>query len=130
MLLMTELSRCNGDDKNVKTLPEILAKYRNLIELEFRQKHQVSEYTDELGISPNYLNVLAKKHLGLSALQLINSRILLEIKRQLLENEKTVSEIAFGVGFDELSYFSRFFRRMEGISPVEFRERMNKMYQR
>lgn len=130
LLLMTELSRCCGDDKNVKTLPEILAKYRNLIELEFRQKHQVSEYADELGISPNYLNVLAKKHLGLSALQLINSRILLEIKRQLLENEKTVSEIAFGVGFDELSYFSRFFRRMEGISPVEFRERMNKMYQR
>ena len=63
-------------------------------------------------------------------MQLINSRILLEIKRQLLENEKTVSEIAFSVGFDELSYFSRFFRRMEGISPVEFRERMNKMYQR
>ncbi len=61
---------------------------------------------------------------------MIDSRIVLEIKRLLMENEKTISEIAYSLGFFELSYFSRFFRRFEGMSPVEFRERMNEMYQR
>jgi len=48
----------------------------------------------------------------------------LEIKRLLMENEKTKSEIACSLGFYELSYFSRFFRRQEGVSPAEFRERV------
>ena len=56
--------------------------------------------------------------------QKIDSRIVLEIKRLLMENEKTISEIAYSLGFYELSYFSRSFRRMEGVSPAEFRERV------
>lgn len=129
-LLMTELSRCSSDSRDVQQLPEPLIQYRQLIERYFREKHQVADYANELGISPNYLNVLCRKHLGLSALRMIDSRIVLEIKRLLMENEKTISEIAYGLGFYELSYFSRFFRRFEGMSPIEFRERMNEMYQR
>ena len=41
-----------------------------------------------------------------------------------MENKKTISQIAYGLGFYELSYFSRFFRRMEGVSSAEFRERV------
>lgn len=82
----------------------------------------MAEYASLLGITPNYLNVLCRKHLGLSALRMIDSRIVLEIKRLLMENEKTKSEIAYSLGFYELSYFSRFFRRMEGVSPAERRE--------
>jgi len=61
---------------------------------------------------------------------MIDSRIALEIKRLLMGNEMTISEIAYSLGFYELSYFSRFFRRLEGMSPIEFRERIDKKYQR
>lgn len=123
-LLLTELSRSSGATRDVQPLPEVLTQFRQLIERHFREKHQVAEYASQLGISPNYLNVLCRKHLGLSALRMIDSRIVLEIKRLLMENEKTISQIAYGLGFYELSYFSRFFRRMEGVSPAEFRERV------
>ena len=129
-LLMTELHRCNENVRKQLSLPEILTNYHQLIECHFRKKHQVAEYAKMLGISPNYLNVLSRKHLGQSALHMISSRIVLKIKRLLMENEKTVSELAYSVGFYELSYFSRFFHRMEGVSPQEFRERMNEMYQK
>ena len=121
-LLLTELIQSSGATRDVQPLPEVLTQYRQLIERHFREKHQVAEYASQLGISPNYLNVLCRKHLGLSALRMIDSRIVLEIKRLLMENEKTISQIAYSLGFYELSYFSRFFRRMEGVSPAEFRE--------
>ena len=121
-LFMTELSRCTGAWHNEQPLPEVLTQYRQLIERHFSEKHQVAEYASQLGLSPNYLNVLCRKHLGLSALRMIDRRIVLEIKRLLMENEKTISQIAYSLGFYELSYLSRFFRRMEGVSPAEFRE--------
>lgn len=118
-LLLTELIRLSGASREVQSFPEVLTQYRQLIERHFREKHQVAEYAKQLGISPNYLSVLCRKHLGLSALRMIDSRIVFEIKRLLMDNEKAISQIAYGLGFYDLSYFSRFFRRMEGVSPAE-----------
>lgn len=101
-----------------------------LVEKRYKATRQVQEYAEQLGVSPNYLNVLVRKHWGKSALSLINERVILEIKRKLLRTEKGISEIAYELGFDELSYFSRFFKRHTGMTPVAFREKMNEMYQR
>jgi len=70
-LLLTELSRSSGATRDVQPLPEVLTQYLQLIECHFSEKHQVAEYASQLGISPNYLNVLCRKHLGLSALRMI-----------------------------------------------------------
>ncbi len=61
---------------------------------------------------------------------MINERVTLEMKRLLLRTDYDISEIAYKLGFNELSYFSRFFRRNTGMSPHEFRTAMNKMYQK
>ena len=92
-------------------------------------KRQVQHYAAQLSVSPNYLNILTRKHLGKTALDLINERVLLEVKRLLLRTDLAISEIAWQSGFNELSYFSRFFKRHTGMTPVQFREAMNKMYQ-
>ena len=55
---------------------------------------------------------------------------MLEIKRLLLRTDYDISEIAYKLGFNELSYFSRFFKRNTGMTPIEFRQSMNEMYQR
>lgn len=111
-------------------VPEVLLRFRRLIEERFQECRQVKDYASLLGITPNYLNVQTQKYWGDSALSFINKRIILEIKRRLLGSDADVSEIAYTLGFNELSYFSRFFKRNVGLTPNAFRRQMNEMYQK
>ncbi|MFO7288350.1 MAG: helix-turn-helix domain-containing protein, partial [Gammaproteobacteria bacterium] len=56
-------------------------------------------------------------------IKLVHHRVLLEAKRQLLYTTKPVSEIAYGLGFDDPAYFTRFFSRRTGMSPRAYRAR-------
>ncbi len=126
--LMQELVRLSEGEKSSDAIPATVLKYRKLVNEHFAQWQQVQDYATELGVTPNYLNILVKKHLGTSALQLIHSRILLEVKRLLFSTDLDVSEIAYRVGFNEMSYFTRFFKRLTGMTPSVFKTKMNKMY--
>lgn len=128
--LLLDLERIGLDKRRYTALPDLLLKYGMLVEKQYTATRLVQKYAGQLGVSANYLNVLVRKYLGKSALNLINERVILEIKRRLLRTEKGVSEIAYDLGFDELSYFSRFFKRHTGMTPIAFREKMNEMYQR
>lgn len=128
--LLLELERISCPLSNPSVVPDVLCKYQELIDADFKQDRQVGSYAAKLGISPNYLNVLARKHLGRSALELINERVVLEAKRMLMETQYDVSEVAFKLGFNDLSYFSRFFKQHTGSTPLDFRTSMNEMYQR
>lgn len=128
--LLLELERMSIPAPNTSVTPDILRKYKDLIDKDFIKERQVHSYAERLGISPNYLNVLARKHFGKSALEMINERVILEVKRMLIRTEYDISEIAYKLGFNELSYFSRFFKRHTGMTPLGFRMSMNEMYQR
>ena len=128
--LLLELERISLLSNAFPAIPNLLQEYKELIEHEFINDRQVRNYAKRLGVSSNYLNVLTQKHLGKSALEMINERVTLEMKRLLLRTDYDISEIAYKLGFNELSYFSRFFRRNTGMSPHEFRTAMNKMYQK
>jgi AraC family transcriptional activator of pobA len=54
-------------------------------------------------------------------LQLINQRLLLEAKRNLVYTTLTVYQVADSLGFSEPAYFSRFFKRATGLTPKAFR---------
>ena len=101
-----------------------LLKYHNLVDLYFKEHKTVAFYADQLHISANYLNILCKKHLQVSAMYLIQNRITLEAKRLLLASEMTVKEIAFELGFSDLAYFSNFFKAQTGVSPRSFRSQL------
>ena len=128
--LLLELERISLSSQNASVVPQLLLDYNDLIEHDFISNRQVRSYAIRLGISSNYLNVLTQRYFGKSALEMINERVTLEIKRLLLRTDYDISEIAYKLGFNELSYFSRFFRRNTGMSPHEFRTAMNKMYQK
>lgn len=128
--LLLELERIGGTDMAFPIASELLQKYKRLINSNFTKERQVQSYASQLGISPNYLNVLVKKYFGKSALEMINDRVVLEVKRLLSHTDYDISEIAYILGFNELSYFSRFFKRNTGMTPIEFRLSMNEMYQR
>ena len=109
----------------------ILAR-RFLQEIERHHHHWLTldPYAKELGVTANHLNDVMRKETGQAAGEHLRLRRLLDAKRQLLHSTLSISEIGYGLGFDDPSYFSRFFRRYEGVTPAEFRKQIREKYQK
>lgn len=99
-----------------------LARYNMLIDEFFKEQKYVSFYADQLHVTANYLNVLCKKHLKVSATSLIHLRVCTEAKRLLQSTTLSVKDISFELGFEDHAYFSNFFKNKTGMSPTTFRE--------
>uniref|UniRef100_UPI00333ED2D6 helix-turn-helix domain-containing protein n=1 Tax=Castellaniella defragrans TaxID=75697 RepID=UPI00333ED2D6 len=98
-----------------------LARFTQLIESHYRTQHKVGWYALRLGITAAHLNVITQALGGKSALQLIHERLLLEARRELIYTPRTISTISDSLGFSDPGYFTRFFKRVSGRSPKEFR---------
>lgn len=85
----------------------------------------VAYFADRLHRSPNYFGDLIKKETGISAQEYIHNRIVEEAKDRISDKDKSVNEIAFELGFKYPQHFSRFFKKMVGLSPNEFRAANN-----
>jgi AraC family transcriptional regulator, transcriptional activator of pobA len=100
----------------------LLRSFQELIEKHYRDIRLPKEYADLLYVTPNHLNALCQELLGQTAGDLIRGRMLLEAKRLLTNADMTVTEIAYDLNFGDNSYFNRFFKKSEGITPEEFRK--------
>ncbi|RPD41980.1 AraC family transcriptional regulator [Chitinophaga barathri] len=99
----------------------VLRNFRQLINKHYRRLRLPKEYAELMYITPNHLNALCQDLLGKTAGELIRERVLLEAKRMLTNEDLTVTQIATDLNFEDNSYFSRFFKKYEGITPEEFR---------
>lgn len=100
---------------------EHLQVFTRTLELRFREHLALEHYAARLGISTAHLNALCRRLCGQSALQMINQRLLLEAKRDLVYTAMTINQVSDSLGFSEPAYFSRFFKRGTGQSPKQFR---------
>ena len=100
----------------------ISQKFSQLVEKNFRELHSVSDYADLLNISPKSLSKQLTKRSGVSPLELIRERIILEAKRELHYTDKSVKEIAYDLGFEDPAYFNRFFKKAARITPSIFKK--------
>ena len=100
---------------------ERLFKLSSLIEENFQQHKPITFYADALNITPKHLNSLCRQYLHTTVADMQQARLLLESKRLLYFSSLSVKEIAYRLGFEDASYFVRFFRRMEGTTPMQFR---------
>ncbi len=100
----------------------IFRDFEKLIEQHYLTKRLPKEYANILCITPNYLNAICNQISGKSAGEIIRNRILLEAKRLLANSHQSISEIAFELQFEDNSYFTKFFKKYEGITPEKFRE--------
>ncbi|MBK6938533.1 MAG: AraC family transcriptional regulator [Chitinophagaceae bacterium] len=82
----------------------------------------MSEYASLLNLSPYQLNAIAKQSAGKTVSELINEQIILETKRYLLATSGQVKDIADHLGYEDVSYFIRFFKKQTGYSPEAFRK--------
>ena len=93
-----------------------------LVEQNFKKLHSVTEYSNRLGISPKSLTKHFQKIGTQTPSDFIKNRIILEAKRQLIYSSEAVKHIAFDLGFNDPAYFSRFFTKATGRSPLQFKK--------
>lgn len=106
----------------LKPSHRLFVMFRRLLEKEFRSKHTVQEYADALNVAVRTLNKCVNECSGRSPLTFINERIMLEAKRQVRYTGMMIKEIAFDLGYEDPSYFVKFFKRQTGYLPSDFRE--------
>jgi AraC family transcriptional regulator, transcriptional activator of pobA len=104
----------------------LLRNFQKLIEQHYKEKKLTKDYAAMLYVTPNHLNALCKDVTGRSAGELIRDRILLEAKRLLTNAKMSISEIALELEFMDNSYFTKFFKKYEGVTPDAFRKQFIK----
>lgn len=101
---------------------QLVKNFKTLLDANFKSWHKVGDYAKELKVSSDYLNNVIKSSMNKTAKELIQQRLVLEAKRLGLHTELSSKEIAFQIGFQESSHFSRFFKKEENISFSQFRQ--------
>lgn len=99
--------------------------FRNFIN-RLVESHQVSRevlfYANELGVSSGYLNEVCNEVSGHSAKAIIDSAVTARLKYELSYTTKSIQELSDAYNFPSQSYFTRYYKRMTGLTPSEFRK--------
>lgn len=93
-----------------------------LLEANIGAMKNVAQYAGLLNLSTYQLNAITKAAVGKTVSDLINEQIILEAKRYLLATPDQVKDIADHLGYEDASYFIRFFKKQTGVSPEAFRK--------
>lgn len=92
-----------------------------LVEAHHTEHWSVVRYAERLGLSAERLNRVTRAETGRTALELVHERLLREARRRLIYVAAPIASLALELGFEDASYFSRYFKRMTGTTPHAFR---------
>ncbi|MES2419285.1 MAG: helix-turn-helix transcriptional regulator [Bacteroidota bacterium] len=123
--LFIEVSRFSKQQKNSNInlySYTLLKNFQDLIAQNYAQIRLPKQYAVLLYITPNHLNALCKDLLGIPAGAVIRERVVLEAKRLLINVDLTIAQIAEKLNFKDHSYFIKFFKKYEAITPEKFRK--------
>lgn len=122
--LMLEL---NGISKHLSetnsSAIDINHRFKKEVYNSLSSKLSIAEYAKRLSVTTNHLNKSIKLVTGESTTRLLSKIKLTEAKYLLFMANLTIIEIAYKLGFDDASYFSRFFKKHEGLSPLDYRRK-------
>lgn len=108
-----------------RNLNPLARKFEELREEHFRKHWKVQDYAKALRVSPTHLSRALRAATGLSAAQLVQERLIQEARRNLVFTNLPISTISYTLGFEDPGYFSRVFTAACGVSPRQFRARLN-----
>lgn len=101
----------------------ILQRFRQLVELHFRERRPMAFYAKALGLSHDRLHAICTRTLERTPKALIQQRIMQEANLRLERSASSIQEIAAQLGFPDQTYFSHAYKRVTGISPHDYRRR-------
>lgn len=121
LILCARVYKLQHNEPEEKTKLDIIREFNYLVEKHFKTRHTVTEYADLLNRSPKTLSNIFSKSGHKTPLQYIQNRKLLEARRLLRYTDRSIKEIAYELGYDDLQTFSRFFKKNEQVSPSDYR---------
>ena len=116
------ITRKNNNQDILVKFENVLTDYFSSDSLQNKGIPTVKYCAEQLFLSPNYLSDLLKKETGKNAQDHIHHYLIEEAKNNLLNTTATVSEIAYGLGFEYPQYFSKLFKSKTGKTPAEYRD--------
>ena len=118
------INRAELSGKTVSKFNDVLAAYFKNGMLLNQGLPTVSALASQLNLSARYLSDMLKQETGKTAMELIHIYLVNEAKNRLVSDNQSVSEIAYELGFENLPYFSRLFKKETGISPNQFKKQL------
>ncbi len=110
-------------DSQMNTSLSYSRKFQHLIKTSNSPFTSLQEYADRLHITTKHLNKICRLTKEMSSLQVIQAEVILKAKAHLSHLSSNVSEIAYELGFDDPSYFTRLFKKHTGLTPNEYRKK-------
>ena len=126
LVLLTRLRRLcprRADDMVSSQGYSLAGRFKLLVDRHYLDFDRLGEYARCLHTSERQLNEAVKQTLGKTAGQLIQDRLVLEAKRLLCNTGMKVADVAFQLRFEDHAYFSRFFKKQAGVTPLDFKRR-------
>lgn len=102
-------------------------RFIQLVDQNFRSHKKVSEFAELMCVTPSYLNEAIKKTTGYTAGHHIRQRVILEAKRYAAYSDASMKEVAWDLGFTDICYFSKLFKKETGYNFSEFKRRQEKV---
>jgi AraC-like DNA-binding protein len=119
------ITREKANHQLLERLEKLLADYFNSDDLISKGLPTVQHIADTLNVSPSYLGSLLKVLTGQSTQQHIHNKLIEKAKEKLSTTSLSVSEIAYGLGFEHPQSFSKLFKSKTNQSPIRFRQSFN-----
>lgn len=124
-LLLLHLWRAAGLTEAVAglrgTASTTTQRFRQLVELHYRENLRIDEYARRLGVTRALLHDACLRESGRTPLALIHARLIAEARSRLEQTELPVEQVCYSLGFRDPSYFNRFFKKRTGRTPAAFR---------
>ena len=118
------INRTQLSGKTVSKFNDALAVYFANGYLQTKGLPTVNFMAQQLNVSPRYLSDMLKQETGKTAIELIHIYLISEAKNMLKVADQNISEIAYTLGFENLPYFSRLFKKETGVSPNQFKKQV------
>lgn len=100
----------------------IFDRFIQLVNQHATREHQIAFYAQRMCITERYLGTIVRQASGVTAKEWIDRALTARIKVELRHTEKTIAQISDEMAFPNPSFFSKYFKRLTGLTPVEFRK--------
>lgn len=126
--LLTYLRRLDTDrpphPASGETRSVVYQRFLQLVELHFREHWKVADYAASMGVTERRLEAATRRDAGQAPGNLIQRKLISEACQRLAHSPLSVAEVAYGLGFCDPAYFSRFFKRHTGAAPGAWRREL------
>ena len=110
-------------DEPLRREQELYRQFIQLLMVHYTKEHEVAFYAEKCGVTAAHFSSAIRRASGYSPLAIITEIIIMNAKAQLKTTRLPVKEIAFSLGFNNHSFFNKYFRKKVKMTPLEYREK-------